>query len=168
MSNFGHALKKAVTRGAKAIKRNSTRLVKATKFKTAEWADLGKKRDLIKALGEKVYDLAQNGIVLPEEAAELVQQISALDSDLAVLRADNEARKASDAQLRATEKASRAAEKAAAKAAAVIEMSTAPVQVEISPVEPAPAESAPDVPTIEVEATDAEKAEPNDIPTLNV
>lgn len=167
MSNMAVTLKDMLTRSAKFIGRNARRFAKETKYKTNELSDLGKRRDLIRELGETVYKLSQNGLTLPTEANELIQQIALLDSDLAVLRADHAAQKAADAQLRATEKAARAAEKAAAKSAAAIAQGTAPVEIDI-PKSETPASAAPEAPVLDVPEEAEEKAETNEIPTLNI
>lgn len=167
MSNMAATLKDMLTRSVKFIGRNARRLAKETKYKTNELSDLGKRRDLIRDLGERVYKLSQNGLVLPTEATELIQQIAMLDSNLAVMRADHAAQKAADAQLRATEKAARAAEKAAAKSAEVIAQSTAPVEIDL-PKSEAPVSAAPEAPVLEVPDEAEGKQEETEIPTLNI
>lgn len=171
MANFGHTLKNVLTRSAKFVGSTASRLAKATKFKTNELTELSKRRDLVNVLGEKVYDLSHNGLVLPEEAAALVHQIAALDNELAVLRADHAAQKAADAQQRAAEKAARAAEKAATKAAAAIEQSTAPVAVNIPELDASDSEVVSDtasVPTLNVEVSAEDASATEEVPTLNV
>lgn len=174
MANISKEVKDILSRSAKFVDSSARRIAKATKFKASELKTLGKRRDLINDLGSKVYELCKNGLVLPVEAGELVQQIAALDQDLTLLRADRAAQKAADAQQRAAEKASRAAE----KAAAAIEKSCAPVDISMPEPEAPEAEievtdavSAPEVPTLNVTtdetAVDSDTTE-NDIPTLNV
>ena len=170
MADFMTTIKQSVNRGAKMIARNAKKLAKAAKFKTREMSDLRKRRKLISDLGEMVYNMTNEGLVLPVDAAELVKEITLLDSDLNVLRSDRAAQKAADAQLRAAEKAARAAEKAAAKTAAAIEMSTAPVGVEIPEAEvpaAAPAAEESEAPMLDL-PVEVENAEETEVPTLNV
>lgn len=170
MADFMTTIKQSVTRGAKMVTRNAKKLTKAAKFKTHELNDLRKRRKLISDLGEVVYKMSSEGLILPVDAAELVKEITLLDSDLNVLRSDRAAQKAADAQLRAAEKAALAAEKAAAKTAAAIEKSTASVQVDIPETEiPAAAPVAEEVeaPVLDL-PVEEESAEETEVPTLNV
>lgn len=170
MADFVTTIKQGVTRCAKMITRNTKKLTKAAKFKTHEMSDLRKRRKLISNLGEVIYKLSNEGLVLPVDAAELVKEITLLDSDLNVLRSDRAAQKAADAQLRAAEKAALAAEKAAAKTAAVIEMSTAPVPVEIPDAdipETAPVTEQTEAPVLDL-PVEADSATESEVPTLNV
>ncbi len=172
MSDFVKTMKALLTRGAKGAARTACCVAKETKFKANEMSELGKKRELLSELGAKVYDLSQNGLVLPAEAAEIVQQLTALDRNLFSLRANHSAEKAAQAQQRAAEKAARAAEKAAAQTAAAIQMSIAPVEVGIPADKPAAdtfdSEEAPACPALDIEAVSSEKPADSEIPTLNV
>lgn len=170
MADFMKTIKQSFTRGAKMVTRNAKKLTKAAKFKTHELSDLRKRRKLISDLGEMVYKMTNEGLVLPVDAAELVKEITLLDSDLNVLRSDRAAQKAADAQLRAAEKASLAAEKAAAKTAAAIEKSTAPVQVEIPEtviLAEAPVATEAEAPVLELQV-EAEAHENTEVPTLEI
>ncbi len=177
MSDFATSLKNILTKGAKFVGKTANSAAKATKYKMDEMSTLGKRRELISALGEKVFELTKQGLALPEEASCLVEQLNAVETDLNALRADHAAQKAAAAEKEAAEKAARAAEKAAAKAAAAIEKSTAPVEPEIpaaayemapDPDEPTVCEA--EVPTLEVEqnADASDDIADNEIPTLNV
>lgn len=170
MADFMTTIKQGFSRGAKMVTRNAKKLTKAAKFKTHELNDLRKRRKLISDLGEVIYKMSSEGLILPVDAAELVKEITLLDSDLNVLRSDRAAQKAADAQLRAAEKAALAAEKAAAKTAAAIEKSTAPVQVDISetviPAE-APIEAEAEAPVLEL-PVEAEAKENAEVPTLEI
>ena len=171
MAEFGEKLKNVLTRSAKFIGRTANTTAKATKYKVNEMTALNKRRELIGELGKKVYELCEQGLVLPAEGNEIVEQIKKLDEDLNTLRSEHAAEKAAAAEQHAMEKAARATEKAAAKAAEAIDKSTAPVEVEVPADEPAaeiPAE-APAAPALEVESEEA--AEPKtatEVPTLNV
>ena len=170
MADFMTTIKQSVTRGAKMITRNAKKLTKAAKFKTHELSDLRKRRKLLSDLGELVYKLSCDCLVLPVVAAELVKEIVLLDSDLNVLRSDRAAQKAADAQLRAAEKAAIAAEKAAAKTAAAIEQSTDPVQFDIPDAEipgSIAAEEKPDAPVLDFQIEDENK-ENTEVPTLDI
>ncbi len=172
MSEFVKNIKALLTRGVKGVGRTARRVAKETKFKTSEMSELSKRRELINELGAKIYDLAQNGLVLPSEAAEIVQQLTALDQKLFSLRANYSAEKAVEAQRRAAEKAARSAEKAAVQTAAAIQMSTAPVEVSI-PDQPTAndtfdAEETPVCPTLDLEAPSSENTADSEIPMLNV
>ena len=120
---------------------------------------------MVADLGKKVFDLCSNGLVLPEDANAIVEQINQIDAELNILRADHAAEKAAAAEQHAMEKAARASEKAAAKAA---EVYSAPVEM-TEPVQDA-ADEVPVAPTLEIEpeqqADDAENN--NEVPTLNV
>lgn len=170
MADFSTTFKYVVTKSAKFIGKTASTAVKATKYKLKEMDVLGKRRDLLKDLGDKVYELTANGLVLPEEAAEIVRQLTEVDMQLNTLRAEHAAQKAAEAERKATEKAARAAEQAAAKTAAAIELSTEPVAMEVPEVQPPEAENETSVPTLNVDisadvAADAEETAP---PTLNI
>lgn len=157
MSDFSNKLKNVLVCSAKFIGKTANTAVKAGKYKMNELTGVSKRRDLINELGSKVFELSQNGLELPSEAAELVRQILVIDGELETLRADHAAQKAAAAEQHAAEKAARAAEKAAAKAAAAIEKSTEPVAVDLPDAE---------APTAEIEVSSAETTE--DVPTLKV
>lgn len=170
MADFMTSFKQTVARGAKMVSRNAKKLANAAKYKTHEQSDLRKRRKLISDLGELVYKLSNDGLVLPVDAAELVKEITLLDSGLNLLRSDRAAQKAADAQLRAAEKAALAAEKAAAKTAAAIEKSTAPVQFDI-PETAIPAETPiateAEAPVLDLQV-EAETKENTEVPTLDI
>ena len=170
MAGFMSALKQTVSRGAKMITRNAKKLTKAAKFKIHEMSDLRKRRKLVSDLGEVVYKMSGDGLILPVDAAELIKEITLLDSDLNVLRSDRAAQKAADAQLRAAEKAAMAAEKAAAKTAAAIEQSTASVQFDIPKSEisaPASVEEQPDAPVLDLQI-ETDSNENPEVPKLDI
>ncbi len=171
MSNFANTLKDVLARSARLAGATAGRVAKATKFKTNELTELGKRRELISELGAKTYELSQNGLVLPEEAAALVQQIAALDNELALLRADRATEKEAYAQQRAEEKAARAAARAAALNKETVPVETYTFEPEM-PVAEIPAEeeapAAPVAPTLEVAEEPAPSRESGDVPTLNV
>ena len=160
MADFMTSFKNSFIRSAKFIGRNTKRLTSAAKFKAHEMSDLHKRRKLIHNLGEKVYKLGSEGLVLPVELSEIIKEIILLDSDLNLVRSERAAQKAADAQLRAAEKAALAAEKAAAKTAATIEQSTAPVQIEIP-------DSTAETPVLDIPAK-SEVNESAEIPSLKL
>lgn len=175
MSDIISTIKKILFSAAKAIGKAVTAVVRSAKYKLNELCALSKRRDLVSELGAKVLDLSKSGLVLPAEAQELIQQISALEVELETMRADHAAQKAAAAEQHAAEKAARAAEKAAVKTSAEIGKGTAPVEIELSEVEaPAaeievPAAETPAFPTLDIEAEDkAENPAEQEAPTLNV
>ena len=169
MGKFLISLKQILSRGTGLICRNAKRLAKAIRYKVHEVNDLRKRRKLIRRLGEAVYKLNGDGLVLPAEATDLVKEITLPDSDLCVLRTERASQKAEDAQRRAAEKAAIAAEKATAKTAAAIEMSTAAVQVDALNVEQnvIAAAQEPQAPTLEMPAEPKENHS-DDVPTLKM
>ena len=171
MSDFSVKLKNFLGRSAKFIGRTANTTVQATKYKVNEISAMNKRRELVVDLGKKVLELCGNGLVLPEEAATIVEQINQLDAELNTMRADRAAEKAAAAEQHAMEKAARATEKAAAKAAEAIEKSTAPVTSNVPDIEQpvaASAEEAP-APTLELDIDEATVADANtEVPTLNV
>lgn len=173
MADFSTTLKNVFSKSVKFVGKTAKSAAKSTKYKLDELSNLSKRRDLISELGNKVYELAQAGLVLPAEAAEIAKQITMLDGDLAVMRADHAAEKAAAAEQHAAEKAARAAEKAAAKTAAAIEKSTAVVDVELPEVAAPEAEcevnaEVGEVPTLNVTPESADKEAETEVPTLNV
>ena len=164
MSDFNVKLKAILNRSAKFIGRTANTTAKAAKYKVNEISALNKRRELVADLGKKVFDLCSNGLVLPEDANVIVEQINQIDAELNILRADHAAEKAAAAEQHAMEKAARASEKAAAKAA---EVYSAPVEM-TEPVQDA-ADEAPVAPTLEIEPEQVDDAETNnEVPTLNV
>ena len=163
MNDFGMKVKDFLSTSAKFVGKTANTAAKATKYKMDELTSLSKRRDLISELGAKVFELSANGVELPAELADLLNQIKLLDCELEALRADHAAQKAAAAEKHAAEKAARAAEKAAAKASCAVEEGNAPVQVEIPEEESV-------VPTIDVESDEetASEDEENEVPTLNV
>ncbi len=155
------AIGKAANVTAKAIKKAASNTANATKYKMNEMTSTRQRNDLIAELGEKVYELAKGGAVLPAEAAELIAQIKHIDCELATLHTEREAYKAAAAEQHAAEKAARAAEKAASKAGAAIEKCTEPVEYVVS-------EPAPIAPVLEVEEAPAAEETAEPVPTLDV
>ncbi len=175
MANFGETLKDVFHTSKAFVTRNANKAAKATKFKYHEMSNQSKRRDLIRELGEKVFELSKTGAAMPAEVAELIEQINKLEIDLASLRSDRVAEKAAAAEQYSAEKAARAAEKAAAKAAAAIEKSTAPVEINMPEVEAPVAEidvvvsdEKEAIPTLEVAQEASEQDAPTECPTLNV
>lgn len=171
MADFAKTMKEMMSRGAKFIRRTAHTAVSETKYKANEISLGNKRRELVNELGSKVLELVGNGLVLPQEAAAIVDQINKLDDNVALLRNDHAAKKAAAAEQIAMEKAARATEKAAAKAAAAIDMSTATVEVEAPAVsiDAEPAEEASAAPTLELDIEEAAEEEANpEVPTLNV
>ena len=177
MADFAAALKDRAVRFAKLIGRTAKKTTQAAKYKMDELSNISKHRDLIRELGEKTYELSCSGQQLPAEIAQIVEQITALDADLSTLRADYALKKAEAAEAQAAEKAARAAEKAAAKAEAAISKGAAPVEMAFETVTEPVMESevviakAPDAPTMDYDAYEAEQAaeaEPQDVPVLKV
>ena len=165
MSDFGMKLKEMLGRSAKFIGRTANSTAKTAKYKVNEISTLNQRRELIADLGKKVFALCEQGLVLPDEANEIVAQIKKLDEELDALRANHTAEKAAAAEQHAMEKAARASEKAAAKAAEAIEKSTAAVQVDAPTVEEMPTQA----PTLELDNEEAVEAESKtDVPTLEV
>ncbi len=170
MADFSTTFKNVVSKSAKCIGKAANAAVKATKYKLKEMDILGKRRELLKDLGDKVYELTANGLVLPEEAEEIVRQLTEVDAQLNTLRAEHAAHKAAEAEQKAAEKAARAAEQAAAKTAAAIDMCTEPVEAGMPEMQtPEVACEAP-VPTLHVDvpAADDADAEATEPPILNV
>ena len=174
MADFATKLKCLFVKSAKVVSRTAKTAAKATKFKVDELSNLGKRRDLINELGEKVVELCHAGLSLPEDAVSIIRQIEALEGELTILRADRAAQKAAAAEQRAVEKAARAAEKAAERSAAAIRQGTAVVEMDISAPEVPPAEintasaGESDVPVLKVQTEPVASKEDTDIPTLNI
>ena len=124
---------KFVATCAKKVAASTKKLVKEVKYKTTEWSDLGKRRELISELGERVYSLSRNGIELPNAVDVLIEQLNLIEKNLDDRRTEHAAEKAASAEQRAAEKAARAAEKAAAKSAAPVSV---PADVPDEPIEP--------------------------------
>ncbi len=133
---------------AKKVAASAKKLMKEVKYKTSEWSDLGKRRELISELGERVYSLSRNGIALPDAVDVLIEQLNLIEKNLDDRRTEHAAEKAAFAEQRAAEKAARAAEKAA-KSAATVTMPAADV-----PVKP----TEPNTPTMEMPEEVADKA----------
>ncbi len=171
MADFTNTVKDVLARSARFIGRTFNTAASETKYKANELSLNNKRRELVAELGKKVLELTANGLELPQEAADIVQQINTLESNLNILRNDHAAQKAAAAEQYAMEKAARATEKAAAKAAAAIEKSTAPVEMN-APVEAVSAEhedAAPAAPALELDIEAAAEDETKtDVPTLNV
>ena len=91
MADFSTTLKNVFSKSVKFVGKTAKSAAKSTKYKLDELSNLSKRRDLISELGNKVFELAQAGLVLPAEAAEIAKQITMLDGDLAVMRADHAA-----------------------------------------------------------------------------
>lgn len=171
MSEFAKTMKDLLNRSAKFIGRTFNTAASETKYKANELSLNNKRRELVTELGKKVLELSSAGLILPVEAADIVNQIVKLDGDLNSLRNDHAAQKAAAAEQHAVEKAARATEKAAAQAAAAIEKSTAAVDVEAPVVEVnAEADDAePETPVLEVNIEEAVKDDnESDVPTLHV
>ena len=160
MSDFTITLKKVLTRTARFIGRTAATVAAYTKFKIKELSALSKRRDLIRELGIKVYELAGNGLMLPDEATELVGSVSALDAEVEALRADHAARKAEKAEQAAAEKAARAAAQAAAFEKNAAEQ-VAPSRVDEGA-------TVPEINVPEFSVPDAEDDAQSELPTLNI
>lgn len=155
---------------AKSVAAFAKKLVKDVKFKTGEWSNLSKRRDLISELGERVYSLSRNGIALPEAVDVLIEQLNTIDRNLDDLREGHAAettafaeKRAAEKVARAAEKTARAANKAAAKAAAA-EQKDADFLESIQPEADAPQAPAMEMPEEEAgkESSDSE------VPTLEI
>lgn len=138
---------KFVATCARKVAASAKKLVKEVKYKTSEWSDLGKRRELISELGERVYSLSRNGIDLPNAVDVLIEQLNLIEKNLDDRRTEHAADKAASAEQRAAEKAARAAEKAAKSTAPV----TMPTEVPNEPIEPK-------APTMEVPEKAADEA----------
>lgn len=158
MAKFWEILKRIISYVVKFIVKTGKAATQAVKYKLEELNYISKRREMILELGEKVCELNRQGMNLPEEVAQIVQQIAASDAELAQLRADHAAQKVAAAAQHAAEKAERAAAKAAEKSEAVIRESTAPVEVDLQEEASATAEfdgpiaRTPDAPTMDFDA----------------
>lgn len=166
MAKIANAMKRFLSRSLKFIGRNASRFAKVIKFKTSEIREINKRRELISELGEAVYVASQNGLVLPEAAAVIAQQIIALDAELETLRGERAAQKAAYALQRAEEKAARAAEKAAVKAEVAANMTPPAAVMPADGANPVSVEQ-----TTSYSETAGEQSEESstpDVPTLNL
>ncbi len=159
LNKSGKALGKAAVVAGKGLKsaaeatgKAANTAVSATKYKVDELSNSRQRSELIALLGEKVYSLVKDGMQLPEELNDLLNQIAALEQEQDARRAEHQAEKLAAAQAKAEAKAA----KNAAKVDEAIDAGTAPVEF--------------DAPMMDVESdAPAEHTEtPADVPTLNV
>ena len=104
MSDIKNTMKNALKCSARFIGKTANTAVQATKFKVNEVSAKNKRREMVTALGEKVFALASEGAAVPAELNELIGQIKAVNENIDALRADYAAKKAANAHKYAAEK----------------------------------------------------------------
>lgn len=105
MASFMDSVKEIFTTSINALERTFNRAKKASSFKLNEMDVVARRRDAISELGEKVYSLAQAEVALPEELAELIAEIRAMDDGLVNARKEHEEWKKTTAEKAEAEKA---------------------------------------------------------------
>lgn len=105
MANFMDSVKEFFTTSKNAVVRTFSRAKKASSYKLNEMDVTARRRDAISELGEKVYSLAQAEVALPEELAELIGEIRAMDDGLENARKEHEEWKKNTAEQVEAEKA---------------------------------------------------------------
>lgn len=170
MSDFLIVVKDCLIHCAKFVAAFANKLAKDVKFKTGEWSNLSKRRDLISELGERVYSLSRNGVELPEAVNVLIEQLNAIDKNLDDLREGHAAETTAFAEKRAAEKVARAAEKTARAANKAAVKAAADEIVDASPMESIqPEAEAPQAPTMEIPEVEAEtESAESEAPTLEI
>lgn len=113
MSDIWYNVKNFTIHAAKGISRSSKSVVRSIRYKFDQRSTNKKQRALIKALGEKVYELSSTGVELPSEAIEIVNKVNQLHEHTATAKEAYVAQKAAVADQIAADKAAWAQEKAA-------------------------------------------------------
>ena len=145
MSEIGENLKNILKKGIEAIGSKASDLASNAKQKVGEYNLTNQKNDLFSAIGRKVYELSLSGAAVPEGLEDELKQIAEIDSELEKIREEKKSEGASedsgedagDAGKRTTEEETFSAEPTAAEYAA---------------------KSDTDVPVIEIEEEEEEKA----------
>lgn len=123
MADFKETLKGIWDEGVKFVNSAAKRVAGATRYKLDELDNVSRRREAISELGEKVYELYQAGVAMPEEVLPLLDEMRALDENLDKMRNDHAEQKKANAEQRAQERADaktrRAEERAAAKQARI-------------------------------------------------
>lgn len=154
---------------AKSVAAFAKKLAKDVKFKTGEWSNLSKRRDLVSELGERVYSLSRNGIALPEAVDVLIEQLNSIDKTLDDLREGHAAETTAFAEKRAAEKVARTAEKNVRAANRAAAKAAAAEKKEAESLESIQQEAdAPQVPTMEMPEEDEKESAESEAPTLEI
>lgn len=121
MADFKETLKGIWTKSVKFVSNAAKTVAGATRYKLDELDNVSRHREAITELGEKVYELYQAGVTMPDEVLPLLSEMRALDENLDKMRADHAEQKKASAEQRAQERADakqkRAEDRAAAKQA---------------------------------------------------
>ena len=170
MSDFILKMKAFLSRCVRFIRSTARGIVRSVKFKLNEIKHMSIRRDMIRDLGHQAYRLNQKGVTLPEELAQSLRRIEALEQELDELRSAYNAQKLEDAIERAAEKVSRTAKYTASRAAVYPEDAVPVAETAQTGGDQPEAEAAfPQVPTMDFPAEEsctAEAAAEEDVPTL--
>ena len=179
MADFAEILENIVTSGIRIVNRTANTVTQETRYKLGELDSMSRRREAITELGQKVYDLFQAGVDMPEEALPLLNELRALDEGLTAMRSEHAVQKAAQAEERQAEKATRKEERAAAKAARAAQIAAAKeaaarMQAEVAEAATEIAEEVEEAaeevaPVLEVPAEEiAEVAQDEEVPVIEV
>ncbi|MBR3763111.1 MAG: hypothetical protein IKK57_00995 [Clostridia bacterium] len=117
MSDFTMKLKDILTDGLRAVSKAAGNVAGATRYKLDELDRVSRRREAIGELGEKVYEMFQAGVEMPEDALPLLNELAALEEGLQTMRAEHAEQKAANKQKKQEDAAARKEQRAAEKAA---------------------------------------------------
>lgn len=131
MADFKQTLMGIWNEGVKAVNDIANGVAGATRYKMDELDNVSRRREAITELGEKVYELYQAGVTMPDEVLPLLGEMRALDENLEKMRADHAEQKRASAEQRAQERADAKQRRAEAKAARKNDGNTAETEADI-------------------------------------
>lgn len=117
MADFKETLMGLWNESVKAVNSAAKTVAGATRYKMDELDAVSRRREAITELGEKVYELYQAGVTMPDEVQTLLAEMRALDENLDQMRADHAEQKRISAEQRAQERAEAKQRRAEAKQA---------------------------------------------------